>query len=262
MSRELIEQIEHEFTEKVSEQIRLREEGVDKFRVLTPFRYDDGDHLVVVLKQESNKWLLTDNGHTYMHLSYDLDEESLTTGTRQQIISKTLGSFSVNDVNGELRLIVENNQFGNALYDFVQALLRINDVTYLSRERVKSTFMEDFRVFIEERIPEDRRRFDWHDPQLDPEGSYIADCRINGMKRPLMVFALANDDRTRDATISILKYEGWRMEFRSLSIFENQEEISRKVLARFSDVCDKQYSSLTTNKDRIAHFLSEVIEAE
>jgi hypothetical protein len=196
-----------------------------------------------------------------MHLSYDLDEESLTTGTRQQIISKTLNSFSVNDVNGELRLEIENNQFGNALYDFVQALLRIDDVTYLSRERVKSTFMEDFRVFIESHVPESRRRFDWHHPQSDPEGSYAVDCRINGMKRPLMVFALANDSRTRDATISILQFERWGVEFRSLSIFENQEEISRKVLARFSDVCDKQYSSLTTNKDRIGRFLTEVMEA-
>jgi hypothetical protein len=256
-----IELIERDFIERVSEQIRLREEGVDKYRVFTPFCSDDGDHLVIVLKRELNKWVLTDNGHTYMHLSYDLDEESLTTGTRQQIISRTLNSFSVNDVNGELRLEIENNQFGNALYDFVQALLRINDVTYLSRERVKSTFMEDFRVFIESRVPESRRRFDWHHPQFDPEGSYAVDCRINGMKRPLMVFALANDSRTRDATISILQLERWGVEFRSLSIFENQEEISRKVLARFSDVCDKQYSSLTTNKDRIGRLLSEVMEA-
>jgi len=256
-----IEYIEREFIEKVCDQIRLREEGVNKYRVFTPFRYDDGDHLVIVLKQEIDKWVLTDNGHTYMHLTYDLDEKSLYTGTRQQIISNTLSAFSVNDFDGELRLTIEKGQFGNALYDFIQALLRINDVSYLSRERVVSTFMEDFRAFIEERVPEDRRKFDWRHPTYDPDGSYLVDCRINGMKNPLMVFALPTDTKTRDVTITLLQFERWGLDFRSVSIFENQEEINRKVLARFSDVGDKQYSNLTSNRDRISRFLEEIIEA-
>lgn len=258
-----IEIIEREFLDKVCEQIRLQEEGNERYRVFTPFRYEDGDHLVIVLKRDiNNKWMLTDNGHTYMHLSYDLDEASLYSGTRQQIITKTLSEFSVNDIDGELRLIIENEQFGNALYDYIQALLRVNDVTYLSRERVKSTFMEDFRSFIEEHVPEERRRFDWHHPKFDPDGSYSVDCRINGMQRPLMVFALMNDNKTRDATITLLQLERWNLPYRSLSIFENQEDINRKVLARFSDVCDKQYSSLVTNRDRIARYVEEVLATE
>ena len=259
----LKEQIEREFSDKISDQIRLQEEGHDRYRVFTPFRQDDGDHLVILLKKDAlnGRWLLTDNGHTYMHLTYDMDESSLYTGTRQQIISKTLNEFSVNDSDGELKLPIENGNFGNALYDFIQALLRVNDVSYLSRERVKSTFMEDFRLFIEEHVPAERRKFEWHHPNFDPAGSYRVDCRINNMPRPLLVFALNNDNKTRDAIITLLKLETWKIEYRSLSVFENQEEISRNVLARFSDVCDKQYSSLITNKDRISRYLDEVISS-
>jgi len=255
-----IELIERDFLEKVCEQIRLQAEGTNRYRVFTPFRYEDGDHLVIVLKQEVNgDWVLTDNGHTYMHLTYDLDEADLYSGTRQQLITKTLSEFFVNDVDGVLNVTVKNEQFGNALYDFIQGILRINDVAYLSRERVKSTFMEDFRTFIEEHVPEPRRSFNWHHPKFDPDGSYLVDCRINGMPRPLMVFALPNDSKTSVATITLLQLERWKVEYRSLSIFENQEEINRKVLARFSDVCDKQYSSLITNRDRIESYLKEVL---
>ena len=58
------------------------------------------------------------------------------------------------------------------------------------------------------------------------------------------------------ATIALLQFEKGGLRFRSLAIFEDQESINRKVLARFSDVCE-QYSSLTANRERITRFLNE-----
>ncbi len=119
--------------------------------------------------------------------------------------------------------------------------------------------MEDFRTFIEEAVPENRREFDWNDPLNDPGGKYQIDCRINGMPKPVFIHALPNDDKTRDATITLLQFEKWGLNFRSLAIFEDQELINRKVLARFSDVSEKQYSSLGTNRDRIERYLEELM---
>jgi hypothetical protein len=75
-----------------------------------------------------------------------------------------------------------------------------------------------------------------------------------------MVFAVPSDDKVRDATISLLQFERWNMPHRSLGIFEDQEETNRKVLARFSDMCEKQFSSLGANKDRIASYLQEAMQ--
>ena len=252
-----VDNIERDFREKVSEKLRLESEGINRYRVFTPFLFEDGDHLSVILKKEDGYWVLTDEGHTYMHLTYDLDEKALQQGTRQKIISNALSMFSVQDRGGEILIPIQNEQYGNALYSYIQALLKITDISYLSRERVRSTFMEDFRIFMEETVPTNRREFEWHDQLHDPEGKYPIDCLINGMPRPVLVQALPNDDKTRDATITFLQYEKWGVSFRSLAIFEDQEEISRKVLARFSDVCEKQFSSLGANKDRIKRFIQE-----
>ena len=251
--------IERDFHEKVSAQIRLHPDGLNRFRVLTPFLFEDGDHLTIVLKKELGKWVLSDEAHTFMHLTYSIDEKYLLSGARRKIISTALSMFEVEDRDGELILYVPDGRYGDALYSFVQALLKITDVEYLSRERIQSTFMEDFRGLLSEAAPEDRRFFDWSDPEHDPFRRYTIDCRINGMPRPLFVHALANDDRTRDATIALLKFQEWGIEFRSIGIFEDQESINRRVLARFSDICKKQFSSLAENRAGIVHYLSQAI---
>lgn len=254
-----IETIERDFREKVCAKIRLAAEGVDRYRIFTPFLFEDGDHLAIVLKRERSGWILSDEGHTFMHLTYDIDEKDLQRGTCQKIITNALSLFQVDDRDGELIIRVRGDQFGDALYSFIQALMRVADVSFLSRERVRSTFMEDFRAMMESAVPEDRRTFDWHDPVHDPQGMYMVDCRVNGMERPLFVFALPNDDRVRDTTIALLQFEKWGLPYRSLGIFEDQEAINRKVLARFSDVCEKQFSSLDANYDRITRYLQDFI---
>ena len=255
-----IHNIEQEFLDKVSAKVRLMEEGLGRYRVFTPFQFDDGDHLAIVLRQDGQQWQLSDEAHTFMHLTYDIDEQDLLSGNRQIIIDNALSMFYVEDHDGELVLNIENEQYGDALYSFVQALLKITDVSYLSREVVRSTFLEDFRDLFTESIPEERRTFDWYDSQRDHSGLYKVDCRINGMARPLFVHALGNNDKTRDATIALQQFERWGIKFQALAIFEEQESIGRSVLARFSNVGGKQFSSLSgDNRDRIARYIEELL---
>ena len=251
--------VEQDFHKKVSAKIRLASEGTERFRVFTPFQFDDGDHIAIVLKKEGARWLLSDEAHTYMHLTYDVDEKDFHKGTRQKIISNALSIFQIEDRNGELVLYVPDERYGDALYSFVQAILKISDVSYLSRERIRSTFKEDFRALLSESIPEERLVFDWRDVERDPQANYTIECRISGVARPLFVQALTGDGATRDATIVLLQFEKWGTSFRSLAIFEDQETISRRVLARYSDVCEKQFSSLTANRERITRFLEDSI---
>jgi hypothetical protein len=246
-----------EFKKKICKEIDLRSEGLNRFIVQTPFTFDDGDHLKIILKKdEKKKWTLTDEGHTFMHLTYE--KIDLDTKTRQQIIEKSLTSYNVKNCDGELKLPIDNGHYGDSLYSFIQGLLHISDVSYLKREQIKSAFMEEFNTFVSTKLPEETIKLDYCHPEHDPNGLYPVDCYIESKPKPIFLFAILNDDRCRDATIAILQYEKFGINFKAAAVFENQESINRKVLARFSDVCEKQFSSLQSARERFDRYISNV----
>ena len=250
-----VRDIEQDFQKKVCDQIRLLPEGLSRYIVVHPFTFDDGDHYIVVLKNSGGEWQLTDEGHTIMHLSYeDID---LSRGGYREIINNTVSAFGLVNREGELTLPVPEMRFGDALFSFIQALVKTSDVRYLERERVRSLFMEEFRGFLLELVPEHRRKFDYYHPQRDPDRVYAIDCRVETRNKPLFIFGITTDSKCQTATNIIYWWERLGEAFQVMAIHENQQEISRPVLARFSDVCDKQFSNLPTNRDRIKSFLEE-----
>ena len=133
------ESIEQDFRRRLSGQVRLEAEGVDRFRVFTPFHFEDGDHLAIVLRKDGPRWLLSDEGHTHMRLGSGVDEQDAREGTRQKIVSGALPTFQVEERHGELVLEVTDARYGDALHAFVQALLRVSGVLNQARDRMKST---------------------------------------------------------------------------------------------------------------------------
>ena len=237
-----------QFKEKVCDQITLEDKGRDRFLVKTPFIFEDGDHLIIILKynKETKKWMLTDEANTFMHISYFLNNKEIESGTRADIIETAKKMFDVKEDDGELFVFVEDNEFGNALYDFVQCLLKITDIVYTEHSKVVSMFFEDFRkslkqisekfkldVEFEYTVPEDKNR-DY------PISGYLSTKPI-----PTFVFAINNNDRCRDATVFIyaLKYT-LNKKFHSVGVFDDWENLNKKAFARFLNASEKQITGL------------------
>jgi Domain of unknown function DUF1828 len=123
--------IREAFRSRISEQIDLEAQGEDRFQVITPFRFEDGDHFAIVLKREGGDWVLTDEASTLMHLSYWLDTDVLESGNRRQIVESSLSTFAVENRSGELVIPVYQERFGDALFDFVQAISKVTDISFL-----------------------------------------------------------------------------------------------------------------------------------
>lgn len=262
------ENIEKDFIEKFSSRIRIVPDGKGRFRVFTPFRFDDGDHLAIVLKNESGQWVLSDEGHTYMHLTYEIDEKKLHSGIRHKIISGALSMFEVKDRDGELILEVQGEDYGIALYSFAQSLLRVGDVSYVSLlreehpERImleksapRQTFRNTVQGLLEKNVPKERLKPNWKHPK-DPAGTYKVDYRIKGVsKPPLLVHLLSSDNKMRDAAIALHQFGKWKIDFISLGITKNAKPKPQKVLDYFLDA-GGTYCNIAESHSRIQEYLS------
>jgi hypothetical protein len=245
------------FRDKVCQEIDLESEGVERHIVYTPFRFDDGDHFVVILRRNptTGLWSLTDEGHTFMHLSYG--EVDLTRGTRSRVVEEVLASHGVQNRSGELSIDVPGEAFGDALFSFVQALSRISTTAQWNREVAHSTFLDDFRQFMEETVPAERREFDFADPKIDPDHVYTVDCMVRDKRGcPWFVFAISNNSRCQQATIACYHYERRQFAFSSIAIHQDQTAISRKLLAQLTDVVERQYSSFS-DRNRIQQYFQQ-----
>ena len=237
-------------------QIEIAAHGVDQYLVHTPFLFADGDHYVVLLKQSSTGFVLTDEGHTFMHLSYDVPQ--FDQGTRGSIIDRVLANYRIENNQGELLLTISDNRYGDALFSYVQAITRITDVSFLARERVRSTFLEDFHELVRNAAANREVTVNYAHPIHDPEKRYQIDARINGHAgRQALLFGIPNDSHCRDATVILNRWERWGERFASIAVFQDQTEINRIVLARFSDVAERQFSSLDTALDRLPVYLEQ-----
>jgi len=119
-----LDHITTDFERKVCKGVRLVSEGNARYRVFTPFSFDDGDRLSVVLRSEDDRWEISDEGSTYMRLSYTLDDRALQAEGRRKIIENALAAGQVQDRNGELVAAVDSANYGDALFSLVQAVLR------------------------------------------------------------------------------------------------------------------------------------------
>jgi len=151
----------------------------------------------------------------------------------------------------EGRLVFDANleNLGTNILQFGQALTRIYDLTFLNRARVATTFYEDLREMLFALVPEQKIQTDYIIPDQTDAESYPIDFRIEGRRAPLFMFGIATRDKARLATIILEHWLRAKVEFDSLLVFQDQQEIPRPDLARLSNVGGEMVASLDASED-------------
>lgn len=251
-----IEELERTLQERLSLHFRLEPLGNGRIAVLSPFTFDDGDRFPVVLERVGDRWRLTDEGGTVMHLSYM--EVPFDEGNRGRLIENVAQRHGLELEDWVLSKTLHDAPDPDALMSFIHAIAQVADVDFLAREVVASTFMEDFRGLLRARVRADRLRFGYHDEERDPERTYVADAAIRRNGEWLFGFGVPNDARAKDATITLMTFEQWYGAVDSFVVFEDQQELTRRTLAQLSNIAGKQFASLLGQEQRIVQYLEHL----
>jgi hypothetical protein len=230
--------------------VQILDRGQDHLLVKTPFYFPDGDpYLIYIQERPAGLIRLTDAGHTLMHLSYENDVDRLREGTRGRLLEQILSETAVAEEDGEFYVDLAIEQIPDALFRLGQTLTKVYDLTFLNRARVESTFYDDLEKALGQIVGPDKIKKDYiYDPMPDAQ-DYSIDYCIVGKADPLFVFGILNQDKTRLATIILEHLLRANARFDSVLIFEDQGKISRKDLARLSNVGGEMVASLNAQDD-------------
>jgi len=217
----------------------------------TPFTFPDGDHFPIYLSEtQAGSVVLSDRGHTLMHMSYEHDVDTFYDGARAALREQIVRDGSIKEHDGIFTAETPPDQIADTLFRFGQALTKIYDLTFLSRERVASTFYEDLKVLLFGIIDEERVEPD-HIPADVPDASnYPVDYRIEGREgSSVFIYGVPNPDKARLATIMLSHFLLHGLSFESVIVFQNQQEIPRLDLARLTNVAGTAVASLEAESD-------------
>ncbi|HQT00886.1 MAG TPA: DUF1828 domain-containing protein [Thiobacillus sp.] len=219
----------------------------------TPFSFPDGDHYPIYLAETGTGGVrLSDGGHTLMHLSYENDIDKFFEGTRSLLMEQAIAQQRVgyDAENGTFYVDASMEHLADAVFRLGQAITRIYDLTYLNRSHVASTFYDDLQERIKSVVSEERIKRDFAVPGLPGSENYPVDFCIETNKGiPLFLYGVPSRDKARLVTIFLHHLIQNRVDFDSLIVFDNQEEIPRRDLARLSNVGGEMIASLNAEDD-------------
>ena len=215
--------------------VSLEERGVETYLVHTGFTYPDGDELHIVLRNRDGRWILTDDGHTAMWLSYN---DMNLTDSRMALLQRTLSFNHAEFQDGRIIVDCADRDIGACLTSMIQALSSTADLIYTNRKSVRNMFSDDVRCMMKGFLG-DRCEFDKRIKHGNEE--YSVDIFVEAEK-PLYVFIVPNSDHCKDAIIAILALKSEaNLKFNSLTFIDSTADIGKSNLEMITNRSDKLF---------------------
>ena len=239
--------------EQLCAQVTLRRRENGMIMLETPFSFPDGDQYPLYLTETRTGGVrVSDGGHTLLHLSYENDIDKLFSGTRAVLLEKIIKEQGIqyDEPSGQFFIEAAVVDLSRATFQLGQALTSVYDLTFLNRSRVASTFYDDLYEQILDVVSSEKVHRSFEIPGLANAQFYEVDFCIDGKNGvPLYLIGIPNQDKARLATIFLEYYHRNEIEFESLLVFENQQEMPRADLARLSNIGGEMISSLNAEDD-------------
>ncbi len=229
--------------------VHRREDGA--LMLETPFAFPDGDRYPVYLSETATGGVrLSDRGHTLMHIGYEHDVDTFYDGARAVLREQIVRECGIEEDDGVFSMETSPERLADALFGFGQALTKIHDLTFLSRERAASTFYEDLDSLLFGLMGEERVDAGYIPAGVPNGGDYPVDYRLEGKAgTPVFLYGVPGRDKARLTTIMLSHFLLHGLAFESVIVFADQQEIPRLDLARLTNVAGTAVASLDAEAD-------------
>jgi hypothetical protein len=235
--KEYLDMLKKQFNDRV----RFEEKRPGVFQLIAPFYHEDGDMLEIYLERiEGNgKIKISDHGMTIMRLSYEYD---IDTPNKKRIFEKILSENNLKEKDGRIFLESDIGILCPSVMQFAQVVGKVSNMRLFKREVIKSLFYELLDEFVTEKLIQFQP-----EPKILPipeRDDLEVDYSFKRFSRPLYLFGVKDDTKARLATISCLEFQRARVNFKSVAVHEDFEDLSKKDRKRITSAVDKQFVDL------------------
>lgn len=147
-----VESIKNDYLNWVKENNHFKLHTNNVVEIATPFTDNFGDNINLIIKQEGNKFRISDDSY----FVWNLEAHGLNVtkkNSRRNHLLKSILSFEtvhLDEATNEIYKLASPKKVGQGIHEVIQALNRVSDLMLLNQSNVKSLFSEDVFAYLKE----------------------------------------------------------------------------------------------------------------
>lgn len=199
-------------------------------QLITPWRYDDGDQVVVFATRNGDEWRLDDNGEGLFRLSLSgVDTGSTRVRTRLQAIESLFG-VHMDDESDSLYIVASEDSMETSALVVAEASAQVMALSCLRHEHITSDF-KDHVISILREVEKESGIEARYDAPMEQDGLLIADALFLSAV-PLAVIVANSTTRLLEAEMMWLNGQRMGDPTQIYAVVENAAKVGRKEVAR------------------------------
>ena len=229
--------------------IKLRERRPGIYQVFLPLYHDDGDMMDIYLQEApSGKIRVSDFGSTMMRLSYSYD---IDTDAKMKILNAILKETRVSENNGTLSIDTSPEFLYPTILQLGQCEGRVMNMRLYRHSQIRSLFYENVKNYVLSGLSHFNPKEKIY--PIDGHEEYEVDygLALEG-KKPIYLFAVKENNAALRAALSCSQFQLKKLNFTSIVVHENYEDLGRKERKMVIAAADKifpDYAAFETGSE-------------
>lgn len=244
---------------KTTLDVHFREKRSGIYKVLVPFLHEDGDMYDIFLEESPDSGLIriSDKGLTLMKLSYSFE---IDTENKKEILRNIVHQNQCSIEDDEIYLECRFDQFTFAIYQFAQVISKVMNMEILTREVVRSMFMENLNKYVCQHLK--GYLIDEHVAPLSDTSLYADySIRKEGVKNVIYLFGVNDNPKASRVIITCFNFQKSGLPYRSLVVHENFDALNSFNRTQITNVADKQFTSFNDFTENNASYINRELMA-